>query len=190
MQVRSTNQPDDHLVNSSPQVCHAVTTESHACQWAGSTSWIRTFYICSPNWRGKKSLNVCTGTYAWKYFHVKHLQWVKQQITGTEQVVLEVSSDNKHRGCVLEQKRLGRKPASRVINAKPKKKTQKMFSHERVMQDNSDTGGLSKYTLIKADIPLVGCLANDTENLFTASIENSSEEIRKVTGVTEAAWPL
>lgn len=35
-----------------------------------------------------------------------------------------------------------------------------------------------------ADIPLVGCLANDTENLFTGGIEKSSEEIRKVTGVT------
>lgn len=35
-----------------------------------------------------------------------------------------------------------------------------------------------------ADIPLVGCLANDTENLFTDGIEKSSEEIRKVTGVT------
>lgn len=45
---------------------------------------------------------------------------------------------------------------------------------------------MSKINL-KADIPLVGCLANDTENLFTGGRENSSEEIRKVTGVTGAA---
>lgn len=49
------------------------------------------------------------------------------------------------------------------------------------------TGGVSKWTWINSDIPLVGCLANDTENLFTAGIENSSEEIREVTGVTGTA---
>lgn len=43
-----------------------------------------------------------------------------------------------------------------------------------------------KIYLKRADIPLVGCLANDTENLFTGGIENSSEEIREVTGVTKA----
>lgn len=52
------------------------------------------------------------------------------------------------------------------------------------MQDKRRTGGVSKK---KADIPLVGCLAYDTENLFTAGIDNSSEEIRKVTGITGAA---
>lgn len=37
---------------------------------------------------------------------------------------------------------------------------------------------------------MVGCLANDTENLFTGGIEKSSEEIREVTGVTgKAGWP-
>lgn len=41
----------------------------------------------------------------------------------------------------------------------------------------------------EADVPLVGCLANDTENLFTGGIEKSSEEIRKVTGVTGKAGP-
>lgn len=40
---------------------------------------------------------------------------------------------------------------------------------------------------LNTDIPLVGCLANDTENLFTGGIENSSEEIRKVTGITGTA---
>lgn len=38
-----------------------------------------------------------------------------------------------------------------------------------------------------ADIPLVGCLANDTENLFTGGIEKSSEEIREAAGVTGKA---
>lgn len=59
-----------------------------------------------------------------------------------------------------------------------------MFSHKTVMQDKRRTGGVSKK---KADIPLVGCLAYDTENLFTAGIDNSSEEIRKVTGIIGAA---
>ena len=31
----------------------------------------------------------------------------------------------------------------------------------------------------KADIPLVGYFANDTENRFTAGIDNNSEEIKK-----------
>lgn len=38
--------------------------------------------------------------------------------------------------------------------------------------------------LREADVPLVGCFANDTENRFTAGIDNNSEEIKKVTGVT------
>lgn len=38
--------------------------------------------------------------------------------------------------------------------------------------------------LKEADVPLVGCFANDTENRFTAGIDNNSEEIKKVTTVT------
>lgn len=38
-----------------------------------------------------------------------------------------------------------------------------------------------KYTWREADVPLVGCFANDTENRFTAGIDNNSEEIKKVT---------
>lgn len=34
------------------------------------------------------------------------------------------------------------------------------------------------------NIPLVGCLAYDTENLFTAGIESSSEEIKEAFGIT------
>lgn len=41
-----------------------------------------------------------------------------------------------------------------------------------------------KYTWREADVPLVGCFANDTENRFTAGIDNNSEEIKKVTWVT------
>lgn len=48
-------------------------------------------------------------------------------------------------------------------------------------------GELEECRKKKADIPLVGCLAYDTENLFTAGIDNSSEEIRKVTGIIGAA---
>lgn len=39
-------------------------------------------------------------------------------------------------------------------------------------------GGVEKY-LKEADVPLVGCFANDTENRFTAGIDNNSEEIKK-----------
>lgn len=34
------------------------------------------------------------------------------------------------------------------------------------------------------NIPLVGCLAYDTENLFTGGIESSSEEIKEAFGIT------
>lgn len=37
---------------------------------------------------------------------------------------------------------------------------------------------MEKY-LKEADVPLVGCFANDTENRFTAGIDNNSEEIKK-----------
>lgn len=33
--------------------------------------------------------------------------------------------------------------------------------------------------LKEADVPLVGCFANDTENRFTAGIHNNSEEIKR-----------
>lgn len=38
-------------------------------------------------------------------------------------------------------------------------------------------GEVEKY-LKEADVPLVGCFANDTENRFTAGIDNNSEEIK------------
>lgn len=42
-----------------------------------------------------------------------------------------------------------------------------------------------KKYLKEADVPLVGCFANDTENRFTAGIANNSEEIKKkLTSVT------
>lgn len=47
------------------------------------------------------------------------------------------------------------------------------------MQDEGKLSGEVYLKSIKADIPLVGCLANDTENLFTAGIDNNSEEIEK-----------
>lgn len=37
---------------------------------------------------------------------------------------------------------------------------------------------MEKY-LKEADVPLVGYFANDTENRFTAGIDNNSEEIKK-----------
>lgn len=58
------------------------------------------------------------------------------------------------------------------------------FSHKEFMQSRK---GAAEQSLDGADIPLVGCLAYDTENLFTGGIENSSEEIREATGVTGTA---
>ncbi len=40
------------------------------------------------------------------------------------------------------------------------------------------------------NIPLVGCLAYDTENLFTAGKESSSEEIKEAFGITRVTAPL
>lgn len=46
-------------------------------------------------------------------------------------------------------------------------------------------GGEVEEYLKEADVPLVGCFANDTENRFTAGIDNNSEEIKqKFTRVT------
>ncbi len=39
------------------------------------------------------------------------------------------------------------------------------------------------------NIPLVGCLAYDTENLFTAGKESSSEEIKEAFGITRVTAP-
>lgn len=47
-----------------------------------------------------------------------------------------------------------------------------------------DKGGEVEKYLKEADVPLVGCFANDTENRFTAGIDNNSEEIKKITSVT------
>lgn len=62
-----------------------------------------------------------------------------------------------------------------------------MFSHKKKGHARQQEKLCRNELEVKADIPLVGCLANDTENLFTAGIENSSEEIRKVTGITGTA---
>lgn len=40
-------------------------------------------------------------------------------------------------------------------------------------------GGEVEIYLKEADVPLVGCFANDTENRFTAGIDNNSEEKKK-----------
>lgn len=42
-------------------------------------------------------------------------------------------------------------------------------------------GEVVEINLKEADVPLVGCFANDTENRFTAGIDNHSEEIKKFT---------
>lgn len=42
----------------------------------------------------------------------------------------------------------------------------------------TEGGEVEKY-LKEADVPLVGYFANDTENRFTAGIDNNSEEIKQ-----------
>lgn len=58
-----------------------------------------------------------------------------------------------------------------------KKKTQgqktKVWRHAR------QRGGEVEKYLKEADVPLVGYFANDTENRFTAGIDNNSEEKKK-----------
>ena len=57
---------------------------------------------------------------------------------------------------------------------RPRGKKQKQNSEH--MQDKGSE--VEKY-LKEADVPLVGYFANDTENRFTAGIDNNSEEIKK-----------
>lgn len=45
-------------------------------------------------------------------------------------------------------------------------------------------GEVVEINLKEADVPLVGCFANDTENRFTAGIDSHSEEIKRCTDVT------
>lgn len=54
-----------------------------------------------------------------------------------------------------------------------------MWKKSKVKMRTCKTKGVEKY-LKEADVPLVGCFANDTENRFTAGIDNNSEEIKKI----------
>lgn len=52
------------------------------------------------------------------------------------------------------------------------------FKNKSLKTCKTKGGEVEKY-LKEADVPLVGCFANDTENRFTAGIANNSEEIKK-----------
>lgn len=78
---------------------------------------------------------------------------------------------------IIKQIHANFKPAKRKIHKNVSPWKGHARSTRRTMEGN------------ETDVPLVGCLANDTENLFTGGIEKSSEEIRKVTGVTGKVGP-
>lgn len=62
-------------------------------------------------------------------------------------------------------------------NNKKKSKAKKIKKSLKTCK--TKVGEVEKY-LKEADVPLVGCFANDTENRFTAGIDNNSEEINKI----------
>lgn len=59
------------------------------------------------------------------------------------------------------------------------KKTKNPRSKNKSLKTCKTKGGEVEKYLKEADVPLVGCFANDTENRFTAGIDNNSEEIKK-----------
>lgn len=61
---------------------------------------------------------------------------------------------------------------------KLKKSKVKKKNYKSLKTCKTKVGEVEKY-LKEADVPLVGCFANDTENRFTAGIDNNSEEIKK-----------
>lgn len=66
--------------------------------------------------------------------------------------------------------------AGHVEKIKPKGQKQKKIKSLKTCKTK---GGEVEEYLKEADVPLVGCFANDTENRFTAGIDNNSEEIKK-----------
>lgn len=60
----------------------------------------------------------------------------------------------------------------------PCEKTQGQKKRKSLKTCKTKGGEVEKY-LKEADVPLVGCFANDTENRFTAGIDNNSEEKKK-----------
>lgn len=63
-------------------------------------------------------------------------------------------------------------------NKLKKSKVKKKKNYKSLKTCKTKVGEVEKY-LKEADVPLVGCFANDTENRFTAGIDNNSEEIKK-----------
>lgn len=59
------------------------------------------------------------------------------------------------------------------------KKNEKTQGQKQKLKTCKTKGGEVEIYLKEADVPLVGCFANDTENRFTAGIDNNSEEKKK-----------
>lgn len=80
-------------------------------------------------------------------------------------------------------KSLGKNKVTETWNAGGpcgKNKTQRSKTKTKKSLKTCKTkGGEVEEYLKEADVPLVGCFANDTENRFTAGIDNNSEEIKK-----------
>lgn len=57
------------------------------------------------------------------------------------------------------------------------KKAERRTCAEKIEREQG-VRSVREHQIQKANIPLVGCFANDTENRFTAGIDKSSEEIK------------
>lgn len=78
---------------------------------------------------------------------------------------------------IMETWNVGGPCGKNKINLK-KSKVKKKKNYKSLKTCKTKVGEVEKY-LKEADVPLVGCFANDTENRFTAGIDNNSEEIKK-----------
>lgn len=66
---------------------------------------------------------------------------------------------------------------TRYTNTKNHKNAERRTCAEKTEREQG-VRSVREHQIQKANIPLVGCFANDTENRFTAGIDKSSEEIK------------
>lgn len=79
---------------------------------------------------------------------------------------------------IMETWNVGGPCGKNKINLKNPRLKKKIYIYKSLKTCKTKVGEVEKY-LKEADVPLVGCFANDTENRFTAGIDNNSEEIKK-----------
>lgn len=63
-------------------------------------------------------------------------------------------------------------------HAKKHKAAERRVCAERRTECEHGVRSVRERQIKEANVPLVGCFANDTENRFTAGIDKSSEEIK------------